>query len=52
MIYDLTSPCFGLIEFIVAVDLPDEVVSHPVVVAFENAATDHVAQVDVVLSCQ
>ncbi|KAG1842846.1 isoprenoid synthase domain-containing protein [Suillus subluteus] len=35
-------PYFALIEFVAGIDLPDEVVSHPVFDAIDCAATDHV----------
>ncbi|KAG2031502.1 isoprenoid synthase domain-containing protein [Suillus americanus] len=43
-------PCFALIEFVAGIDLPDEVVSHPVVKALEDATNDHVAWADDILS--
>jgi hypothetical protein len=36
-------PCCSLIEFAAGIDLPDEVVSHPVFKAMEDAANDHVS---------
>ncbi|KAG1852763.1 isoprenoid synthase domain-containing protein [Suillus subalutaceus] len=36
-----TKPCFALVEFVAVIDLPDEVVSHPVVMALEEAALDY-----------
>ncbi|KAG1820887.1 isoprenoid synthase domain-containing protein [Suillus subaureus] len=43
-------PCFALIEFVAGIDLPDEVMSHPVVKALEDATNDHVACNDDILS--
>ncbi|KAG1844783.1 isoprenoid synthase domain-containing protein [Suillus subluteus] len=43
-------PCFALIEFVAGIDLPDEVVSHPVFKAMENAANDHISWVNVILA--
>lgn len=36
-------PCFAFIEFACQIDLPDEVISHPVVMALEEATNDFVA---------
>ncbi|KAG1779584.1 isoprenoid synthase domain-containing protein [Suillus placidus] len=35
--------CFALIEFVGRIDLPDEVVSHPVIMALEEATNDFVS---------
>ncbi|KAG2030559.1 isoprenoid synthase domain-containing protein [Suillus americanus] len=35
--------CFALIEFVNRIDLPDEVVSHPVIMALEEATNDFVS---------
>ncbi|KAG1731134.1 isoprenoid synthase domain-containing protein [Suillus lakei] len=35
-------PCFTLIEYAAQIDLPDEVMSHPVILAMEEAANDHI----------
>ncbi|KAG1827445.1 isoprenoid synthase domain-containing protein [Suillus subaureus] len=43
-------PCFALIEFVARIDLPDEVVSHPVIKALEHATIDHLAWADDILS--
>ncbi|KAG2047362.1 terpene synthase [Suillus hirtellus] len=43
-------PSFNLIEFAARIDLPDEVVSHPVVKALEDAANDHVCWHNDILS--
>ncbi|KAG2032180.1 hypothetical protein BDR03DRAFT_1025902 [Suillus americanus] len=40
--------CFALIKFAAGIDLPDEVMSHPVVKALEEAVNDHVAWNDTV----
>ncbi|KAG1868648.1 isoprenoid synthase domain-containing protein [Suillus subluteus] len=42
--------CLALIEFVAGIDLPDEVMSHPVVKSLECATTDHVAWNDDILS--
>ncbi|KAG2073063.1 terpene synthase, partial [Suillus decipiens] len=42
--------CFPLIEFVARIDLPNEVMSHPVVMALEVAANDHVAWSNDILS--
>lgn len=42
--------CFAIIEFAAGIDLPDEVMSHPVVKALEDATNDHVAWTDDILS--
>jgi hypothetical protein len=47
-----TKPCFALIEFAARIDLPDEVMSHPVVMALENATLDHVVWSNVILFCR
>jgi hypothetical protein len=44
--------CFPFIEFVAGIDLPDEVVSHPVVMALEEATNDHVAWVNVIMFCR
>jgi len=44
--------CFAIIEFAAGIDLPDEVMSHPVVKALEDATNDHVAWTDVILFCR
>ncbi|KAF9237773.1 isoprenoid synthase domain-containing protein [Melanogaster broomeanus] len=36
-------PCFALIEYAARIDLPDEVVSHPVILGLEEAANDFVS---------
>ncbi len=36
-------PCFALIEYAAGIDLPDEVVAHPVIRALEDAANAHVS---------
>ncbi|KAG1852809.1 isoprenoid synthase domain-containing protein [Suillus subalutaceus] len=36
-------PCFALIEFVAQIDLPDEVVSHPIIMALEDATNDHIS---------
>ncbi|KAG1868624.1 isoprenoid synthase domain-containing protein [Suillus subluteus] len=36
-------PCFALIEFVARIDLPDEVMSHPVIMALEDATNDHIS---------
>lgn len=33
-------PCFALIEYAARIDLPDEVMSHPVIMAMEEATND------------
>jgi hypothetical protein len=33
-------PCFALIEYVAQIDLPDEVMSHPVIMAMEEATND------------
>lgn len=33
-------PCFALIEYAALIDLPDEVMSHPVIMAMEEATND------------
>jgi hypothetical protein len=33
-------PCFALIEYAAQIDLPDEVMSHPVIMAMEEATND------------
>ncbi|KAG1723076.1 isoprenoid synthase domain-containing protein [Suillus paluster] len=35
-------PCFALIEYALQIDLPDEVTSHSVIVAMEEAANDYI----------
>lgn len=42
---DLTGckSCFALMEYAARIDLPDEIVSHPVIMAMEDAASDYVA---------
>lgn len=42
---DLTGSkyCFVLVEYAARIDLPDEVVSHPVIMAMEDAANDYIA---------
>jgi len=35
-------PCFALIEYAARIDLPDEVMSHPVVMAMEEATNDFI----------
>lgn len=49
---DLIAPTmsYSLIEFVAQIDLPDEVMSHPVVKALEDAATDHIAWANDILS--
>ncbi|KAG2128257.1 isoprenoid synthase domain-containing protein [Suillus clintonianus] len=42
--------CFALIEYAAQIDLPDEVVSHPVMMATEGAANDHVSWVNDICS--
>ncbi|KAG1897167.1 isoprenoid synthase domain-containing protein [Suillus fuscotomentosus] len=42
--------CFALIEFVCQIDLPDEVVSHPVIMALEEAANDFVSWSNDILS--
>ncbi|KAG1751191.1 isoprenoid synthase domain-containing protein [Suillus lakei] len=39
-------PAFALIEYGAQIDLPGEVVSHPVIIAMEEATNDHVAWVN------
>jgi len=48
---DLTGckPFYALIEYAAQIDLPDEVVSHPVIMAMEDAVNDYVAWVNVML---
>ncbi|KAG2031498.1 isoprenoid synthase domain-containing protein [Suillus americanus] len=36
-------PCFVLIEYAAGIDLPDEIMSHPVMIAVEDAANDIIA---------
>ncbi|KAI1797175.1 terpenoid synthase [Ganoderma leucocontextum] len=36
-------PCFALIEYAAGIDLPDEVVAHPVIRALEDAANAHIS---------
>ncbi|OAX40418.1 terpenoid synthase [Rhizopogon vinicolor AM-OR11-026] len=36
-------PCFALIEYAAQIDIPDEVMSHPVIMAMEEAVNDLVA---------
>lgn len=33
-------PCFALIEFAAEIDLPDEVIEHPIIQALEEATND------------
>jgi hypothetical protein len=40
--------CFALIEFASQIDLPDEVVSHPVIKALEEATNDFVSWSNVI----
>lgn len=42
---DLTGSksCFVLVEYAARIDLPDEVISHPVIMAMEDAANDYIA---------
>ncbi|KAG1847856.1 isoprenoid synthase domain-containing protein [Suillus subalutaceus] len=35
--------CFVLIEYAAQIDLPDEVMSHPIMMAVEDAANDHIS---------
>ncbi|KAG1776326.1 isoprenoid synthase domain-containing protein [Suillus placidus] len=42
--------CFPLIQCVARIDLPDEVLSHPVVMALEDAINDHVAWSNDILS--
>ncbi|KAG1858061.1 isoprenoid synthase domain-containing protein [Suillus subalutaceus] len=42
--------CFALIEFAARIDLPDEVLSHPVVKALENATNDYATWVNDIIS--
>jgi hypothetical protein len=35
--------CFVLIEYAAQIDLPDEVTSHPIMMATEDAANDHIS---------
>jgi hypothetical protein len=41
-------PCFALIEFAGQIDLPDEVISHSVIMAIEEATIDFVAWSNVI----
>jgi hypothetical protein len=41
-------PAFALIEYAACIDLPDEVVSHPVIVAMEEATNDLVTWSNVI----
>ncbi|KAG1837270.1 isoprenoid synthase domain-containing protein [Suillus subalutaceus] len=43
-------PSFTLIEFVARIDLPDEVMSHPAIVALEYAANDHVCWANDIVS--
>ena len=36
-------PCFALIEYAAGIDLPDEVMCHPVIRALEEAANSHIS---------
>lgn len=49
---DLTGckPFYALIEYAAQIDLPDEVVSHPVIMAMEDAVNDYVAWVNDICS--
>ncbi|KAG1725836.1 isoprenoid synthase domain-containing protein [Suillus lakei] len=43
-------PSFALAEYAAQIDLPDEVVSHPVIMAMEEATNDHISWVNDLLS--
>jgi hypothetical protein len=43
---------FPLIEFVTRIDLPDEIMSHPVIMALEDAANDYVSWSNVILFCR
>ena len=43
-------PCFALIEYAARIDLPDEVMSHPVIMAMEEATNDLVTWSNVSLA--
>jgi hypothetical protein len=40
--------CFALIEYAAQIDLPDEVMSHPIMMAAEDAANDHISWSNVI----
>ncbi|KAG1727756.1 isoprenoid synthase domain-containing protein [Suillus paluster] len=43
-------PCFALIEYGVQIDLPDEVMSHPIIMAMEEATNDYVSWINDIFS--
>jgi len=43
-------PCFALIEYVAQIDLPDDVVSHPVIKAMEEATNDVITLSNDILS--
>ncbi|KAG2128239.1 isoprenoid synthase domain-containing protein [Suillus clintonianus] len=43
-------PFFALIEYAAKIDLPDEVMSHPVIMAMEEATNDYISWVNDILS--